>query len=93
MLESVQRRATKLVKQFKGLDYNTRLENLNREEKPLQDEARRLGRIRMTDLTYSRTGLSVKYICEESQVCAITLTTCLGQAFTPRPALPLNQIT
>jgi len=29
LLESVQRRATKLVKQFKGLDYNTRLENLN----------------------------------------------------------------
>jgi len=29
MLESVQRRATKLVKQFKGLDYKTRFENLN----------------------------------------------------------------
>ena len=29
LLEKVQRRATKLVKQFKGLDYNTRLENLN----------------------------------------------------------------
>ena len=76
------------VNQFKN-----RLDKHLREEKPLQDEARRLGRIRMTDLTYSRTGLSVKYICEESQVCAITLTTCLRQAFTPRPALPLNQIT
>ena len=63
------------VNQFKN-----RLDKHLREEKPLQDEARRLGRIRMTDQACSRTGLSRKYNCDISQVCAITLTTCLGQA-------------